>query len=85
MCQFESFNDANRTTKGGNALTGPSWLECALGVTSMLLVRTLATKVAVRRHVVVVRRLPQGRSSRWQGAPSEEEEDDGDERRQQGR
>ena len=33
MCQFESFNDANRATKGGNASTGPSWLECALGVT----------------------------------------------------
>ncbi len=32
-CQFESFNDANHATKGGNASTGPSWLKCALGVT----------------------------------------------------
>ncbi len=29
----------NHTTKGGNASTGPSWLECAPGVTSMLPVR----------------------------------------------
>ena len=46
--------------------------------------RQMRRRWAIRHRVIIIRRLPQGRSSHRQGAVSKEEHNNGDERWQQG-